>query len=129
MNDFVAGGMVRLSTIFWIMEFSLMPLSLAFGETITDMELQARVERNSSEVFINAVHIISAAEGYYVKIWLDGLSYYMSTTRQRNSPRYWRRLPSLIEHIQEMHPYIKKISLKLDEAVVHKPMKRAAKNI
>jgi hypothetical protein len=102
-----------------------MPLLLNFGETITDIELQARVHRNNPEELINVVQIISATDGYYVKIWLDGLLYYMSTTRQRNKPRYWRRLPSLIEHIQEMHPYIKKMSLKLDEAVTHKPRKRA----
>jgi hypothetical protein len=102
-----------------------MSLLLKIEETVTDAELQARVRRSNPDEFISAVQIVSAADGYYVKIWLDGLLYYMSTTRPRNKPRYWRRLPSLIRHIQEMHPYIRRVSLKLDELVVHRPKKRA----
>ncbi|MDR1349827.1 MAG: hypothetical protein LBJ59_03415 [Zoogloeaceae bacterium] len=64
-----------------------MPLLLNFGETTTDMELQARVHRNNQEELINVVQIISATDGYYVKIWLNGLPYYMSTRPGKGTNR------------------------------------------
>jgi hypothetical protein len=95
--------------------------ALKFGETITDLELKARAERFDPQKIINAMMIVMSAKGYYVKVWIEGHLYYMTTYRSRSEPRYWRRLPSLIDHITKIHPYIKKISLNLEEKVVHKP--------
>jgi hypothetical protein len=101
-------------------------MSLKFGETITDIELKARVERFAPQEIINATMIVMSAKGYYVKVWIEGHVYYMATSRPRTEPRYWRRLPSLIDHITETHPYIKKITLNLEEKVVHKPKRSKA---
>ena len=96
---------------------------LKFGETITDIELQAKAQRFDPQKIINSTMIVMSAQGYYVKVWIEGNLYYMTTTRPRTQPRYWRRLPSLIDHITEQHPYIKKITLSLEEKVTHKPKK------
>ena len=100
-----------------------MPLIIKRHEAISDSQIQDRALIEPVEQWFNGAQIISVEEGYYVKIWIGGHMFYVTPERPRKSPRYWRRLPSLIEHFREAHPYIKKLGIVFEAEPKPRPYK------